>query len=127
MSIFEIPTDQTPAAQLLAKGFLAEANQAFETQLNAVYDTVDRFWYLNRDAEGVKQLEGDEPSGLEILTAMGPNAKAVIDIAYARVVMLLTIQAGLGLSGIVDMTKVASPYELTFNPDGSLSTWTLKQ
>lgn len=127
MSIFEIEVDNTPQATNLAKGFLAEANQQFENQLNGVYDAVQRFWYRNRDAEGNPALEGDEPTGVEILQAMGTKAQSVIAVAYARVVMLMTIQQSLGLSGLVDLQRASAPYDLVFNPDGSLLSATLKQ
>jgi len=126
MAIFDISADTTPEADKLAKGFLAEANAKFDNELNAAYDTVQRFWYRNQDAEGNPSLEGDQPTGIEILQAMGTNAKASIDVAFARVQMLLTIEAGLGLSGIVDVSKLQAPYELVFAEDGSLLSYTLR-
>lgn len=126
MAIFDIPTPETLAAKLLADGFLAEANQQFESTLQGVYDSVQRFWYRNRDEKGEPALEGEEPSGIEILQAMGPHAKAAIDVAYARVVMLMTIQAGLGIN-VVDLSRCAAPYELKFNAGGSLASWSLRQ
>lgn len=119
MAIFDIPADATPEAVKLAKGFLAEANVKFDSELNASYDAVNRFWYRNGEGE----VDGDQPSGIEVLQAMGPNAKSFIDVAFARVQMLLAIEAGLGLSGIVDLSKVAGPFELTFAEDGSLELW----
>lgn len=125
MSLFNLPTDTTPEAELLAKGFLAEANQQFETTKQSIYDGMERFWYRNRDKDSNPSLTGEIPSGIEVLQAMGTNAKAFMDVAYARVVMLLTIQAGLGLNE-VDMSKIAAPYTLTFAEDGSLESWELK-
>lgn len=132
MTIFNIPTDSTPEAEKLARGFLAEANAKFEAELNSAYDTIQRFWYRNdpvideETGESVPQLEGDKPSGIEILQAMGTNAKASIDVAYARVQMLLNIEAGLGLSGVVDVSRLQAPYNLVFAQDGSLQSYTLR-
>lgn len=126
MSIFQVNTPAKPAAELLAEGFLAEANQQFESQVQSVYDAIQRFWYRNKDSEGNPALEGDEPSGIEILQAMGPAAAPAMAVAYARVVMLVTIEQQLGQSGLVDLSKASAPYDLEFNNDGSLKTWNLK-
>lgn len=126
MTIFELQTEASPTAETLAKGFLAEANQAFETHLQATYDIVQRFWFRNRDTNGNPTLEGDEPSGVEILMAMGTHAKAVVDISLARVAMLLAIQKNLGRTGMVDIERCSGPYELEFNQDGSLKAATLR-
>lgn len=122
--VFNIP-ESAPTASDYARGYLLETNQQFEQQLNAVYDGIQRFWYRNQDEDGNPALEGDLPSGIEILQAMGTNAKGFLGAAYARVVMLLTIQTQLGLD-LVDMTRVSAPYDFTFNQNGSLATWTLK-
>jgi hypothetical protein len=105
---------------------MLETNQNFEQTRDAVYDGIQRFWYRNKDADGNGILEGDEPSGIEVLQAMGTNAQAFLACAYARVVMLVTIATQLGKPDLVDVTKCAAPYDFTFNPDGSLATWTLK-
>lgn len=130
MTIFNIEQTIEPAASVLAKGFLAEANQQFEDQLQRAYDSVDRFWRRNKDAKGQPIITASEtdpqPTGIEILQAMGPHAQAIIVVAYKRVEMLLGIQAALGLSGIVDVARCLSPYECTFHPDGSLDSYTLR-
>jgi hypothetical protein len=125
MTIFQIETPVTPAATLLANGFLTEANQKFEAELNAVYDGIQRFWYRNRDENGNPSLTGSEPTGVEILQAMGPAAAPFLAVAYARVEMLLGIQQQLGLD-VLDMSKASAPFNFTFNPDGSLATATPK-
>ena len=119
MTIFELHNDTIPTAENLAKGFLAEANQAFESHLDASYDIIQRFWYRNRDEEGKPALTGAEPSGIEILKAMGPNAKAVFDIVNARVLMLLRIQSQLNLANVIDVAKIMGPYFISFNEDGT--------
>lgn len=129
MELFDV-TDSTPESERLAKGFLAIANQQFEEQLNAAYNAVESFWYRNRDADGnpsAVAIDGvsSEPTGPEILQAMGTNAAAVMTVAYARVQMLLSIQQALGIDA-VDLSKVVAPYEMTFNNDGSLAKAELK-
>lgn len=123
--VFDVTTTG-PSAADLAKGYMLETNQNFEQIRNSVYDGVERFWYRNKDADGNGVLEGDEHSGIEVLQAMGTNAQAFLACAYARVVMLVTIANQLGKPDLVDVTKCAAPYDFTFNPDGSLATWTLK-
>lgn len=121
MSIFELPTQATPAAKVMADGFLAEGNQVFQAELDRAYDLVQRFWYRNRDAEGNPSATGEaEPTGPEILTEMGPFAQASMAVAYARVQMLVGIATALGKPELVDLAKLTPPFDLTFNPDGSL-------
>jgi hypothetical protein len=124
-SVFDVTTSG-PSASDYAKGYMLETNQSFEANRDAVYDGIQRFWYRNKDEEGNGVLEGDEPSGIEILQAMGVNASAFLACAYARVVMLVTIATQLGKPDLIDVTKCSGPYDFTFNPDGSLKTWTLK-
>jgi hypothetical protein len=123
--VFDVTTSG-PSAADLAKGYMLETNQNFDQVREAVYDGIQRFWYRNKDAEDNGILEGDEHSGIEVLQAMGTNAQAFLACAYARVVMLVTIATQLGKPDLVDVTKCAAPYDFTFNPDGSLKTWTLK-
>lgn len=127
MTIFQIPADERTAAEKLSEGFLAEANQEFDRELQSVYDAVQRFWFRNTDEDGnpsaSSEGENPEPTGPEILTAMGTNAAALIQMAQARVQMLLSIQASLGID-VVDMSKVSGPFTLEFNADGSLKTAT---
>ena len=121
MSIFELPTQEVAQAKVMADGFLAEGNQVFQTELERAYDLVQRFWYRNRDAEGNPSATGEaEPTGPEILTQMGPFAQAGMAVAYARVQMLVGIATALGKPELVDLTKLAPPFDLTFNSDGSL-------
>lgn len=124
MSLYEVQENNNKA-QDLAKGFLKEANLKFEQNLREAEDLVQRFWYRNQDEEGNPALEGDEPTGIEILQAMGTNAQSVMQIAGLRVQMLVSIATALGQPELVDLTKVAAPYTLTYNQDGSLETWTL--
>lgn len=135
MSIFTVDENRDPIADM-AKGFLKEANQQAEVTINNIYDAVDRFWYRNRDSEGERSpsrhdADGDyagsqEPTGPEMLTAMGPAAGAFLALAWARVEMVLAMQTALGRNDLVDMAKILPPYDLEWNPDGSLKTATLK-
>jgi hypothetical protein len=125
MSLYDI-VDNSDAAVELSKGFLKEANLKFEQNLREAEDLIQRFWYRNRDEQGEPALEGDEPTGIQILQAMGTNAESVMTVAFLRVQMLVQVATALGKPELVDMAKVSSPYELTFNEDGSLNTWTLK-
>lgn len=124
MSIFNIQ-DNGPTAQQLADGFLKEADFKAEQNVQDIYDGIQRFWYRNKDADGNGVLEGDEPTGIETLQAMGTRAEAFLTVAYARVQMIITIQTALGVE-LIDLTKASAPYDFTFNADGSLATWTLK-
>jgi hypothetical protein len=124
-NVFDIQ-DNGPSAADLANGFLKETNLQFEQTRDAVYDGIQRFWYRNRDENGEPALEGDVPSGIEVLQAMGTKAQPFLAVAHARVQMLVGIQTALGFSDLIDLTKVSGPYDFTFNPDGSLATWTLK-
>ena len=123
--VFDV-TISGPTAADFAKGYMLETNQSFEATRDFVYDGIQRFWFRNKDKEGNGVLEGDEPSGIEILQAMGTNAEAFLACAYARVVMLVTIATQLGKPDLVDVAKCSAPYDFTFNSDGSLNTWTLK-
>lgn len=123
MSIFDRNTNASPAAAL-ADGFRVEANQHFDTQLDACKDAIARFWYRNTDSDGQPSLDrisgvSDEPTGLEVLTALGTDARTVMTLAHLRVQMILDIQNALGLS-IVSESDLAGPYDLTFTTDGAL-------
>lgn len=124
MTIFNIE-DNGPTAAQLADGFLKETNQKADQNALEAADAIQRFWYRNQDEQGNPSLEGDNPTGIEVLQAMGTKAQAFMLVAYARVQMLLTVQQSLGVQ-LVDLSEVSSPYDLTFNQDGSLNTWTLK-
>lgn len=124
MTIFNIQ-DNGPTAAQLADGFLKEADLKAEQNALEATDAIQRFWYRNQDEQGNPTLEGDNPTGIEVLQAMGTKAQAFMLVAYARVQMLMTVQQSLGVE-LVDLSKVSGPYDLTFNPDGSLKSWTLK-
>lgn len=127
MSIFELPTQATPPAKVMADGFLAEGNQVFQAELDRAYDLVQRFWFRNRDAEGNPSATGEaEPTGPEILTEMGPYAQASMAVAYARVEMLVGIATALGRPELVDLAKLMPPFDLVFAEDGTLASATPK-
>jgi len=126
MSLIDIAPDATPKAELLAKGFLEKTNQEFEALLLKAYDDVQAFWYRNKDADGNGVLEGSEPTGVEMLTAMGTDAQASYQAATRRAECVIAIAGDLGKPELIDLAKIAAPYDLTFNPDGSLNTATLR-
>lgn len=136
MSIFDLNEPVISKVELAAKEFIREANETFQNQLEASYKAVENFWYMNRDQNWLPSaikcdpvpglFEGSyEPTGPEILTQMGTNAAGIMLVAYKRVEMLLEIEAALGLSGIVDLSRLIPPYTCTYNIDGSLDTATL--
>lgn len=127
MSIFDLEQQEVDQAKVMADGFLAEGNQTFQAELERAEDLVQRFWYRNRDAEGNPSPTGEaEPTGPQILEKMGTKAQASMAVAYARVEMLVGIATALGKPELVDLTKLAPPFDLTFNPDGSLQAATPK-
>jgi len=126
MSLIDITPDATPRATKLADGFIEKTNQVFEEQRLAAYSAVEEFWFRNTDANGDPALEGDEPSGVEMLQAMGTKAQAFWEAASQRAVMVISIATALGKPEEVDLAKISSPYELTFKADGSLETAALR-
>ena len=126
MPLIDIQQPQINKSEQLAKGFLAEANQHFESTLASIYDSVERLWYRNKDVDGNPALEGDEPSGIEILQAMGPYAGIVLLAAQKRAEMAVQLSHALGKPELVDLRRLSAPYELTFKPTGELDQWTLR-
>lgn len=124
--IFDLQ-DTGPSVQSLSTGFLKEVNLKFDQNLQEAYDGIQRFWYRNKDENGNPSLTGTEPSGIQLLQAMGNKAEGFLVVAYARVQMLIGIEQALGLSGLVDMSKVAAPYDMTFTAEGALDTYELRQ
>lgn len=105
----------------MAKGFTLEAFNEYERTLTAVYDAIERFWFRNRYADGVPSAVGtDEPTGPEILEALGESAETLLQLAYSRV--QFTVSSGQSLDGAtaVDPEKLRIPFDCTFNSDGSL-------
>jgi hypothetical protein len=125
MSLFNLPPNPTPESVLLAREFLEEANRNFIQERDSAYDVVRRFWYRNVDRNGTLSIDGDQSSGLEILQALGVNARAVMMVAYARVEMLLMISYMLGKQDLIDLTQLLPPYEIEYNEDGSFKSATL--
>lgn len=114
MTIFNVP-DSGPTAADLARGFLLEANAVYKEEHDKAEDLIQRFWFRN----GYPALSGDEPTGIEILQAAGTDAEKLYTMAVARVQMLLSIEPS-----EVNLATVSGPYDLTFNPDGSLGSYT---
>ena len=130
--LFEVDEIVTPAAQALAKGFLKEANQELDRMLNGAYDAIDRFWFRNVDENGTKIATASktdpQPTGPEILEAMGTDAARLMTEAYERVQFVAASLARAGKAGEMDASRLALPYDLVWNDDdGSLKTATLAQ
>ena len=129
MSIFEIP-ESGPTAADLAAGFMKEADQGFQQQLEAAYDAVQRFWFRNKDAAGnplaIAAAQDPVPTGVEILQAAGPQAQLLMTLAWARVAPLVELATALGRPELIETARLLPPYDLTFGPDGSLLSATLK-
>ena len=126
MSLIDIIPDATPQATKLADGFIAKTNQVFEEQRQAAYSSVEEFWFRNQDENGDPALTGDEPSGVEMLQAMGTKAESFWQAASQRAVMVISIATALNKPEEIDLAKISAPYDLTFAPDGSLDTYTLR-
>lgn len=117
-----IDVQELPAAERRALDFISEANREFNVQRRGAYSAVERFWYAN----GPGELVGSEPSGVEVLQAMGTNAEAFWTAATQRAVMVIGVATALGKLSEIDMTLISGPYDLTFNDDGSLDQATLR-
>ncbi len=120
MALFAQEVDETPEADILADGFFLEANKSFDKLLSESYSAVARFWYRNSDEDGNPSVEGDKPTGMEILASMGTDAQAFMEVAYARVEMLISIATMLGQSEVVDLSKLITPVVIEYNDDGSI-------
>ena len=125
MTLFNLPSDPNPESIYLAREFLEEANRTFIQERDSAYDVVRRFWYRNVSREGQLSIDGDQTTGLQILQALGTDARAVMMVAYARVEMLLMISYMLGKQDLVDLTQLLPPYEVEYNDDGSFKSATL--
>lgn len=130
MSLIDL--NETPEAKvdILAKGFQKEANQAFKDILLKAEDAVQRFWFRNRDSDGnpsaVAEGDNPEPTGPEMLNAMGTNAQKVIVAAHERVKLVVGVATALGKMDLIDQSKFDVPYDLVWGEDGSLISATLK-
>jgi hypothetical protein len=125
MTLFNLPPDPNPESIYLAREFLEEANRTFIQERDSAYDVVRRFWYRNVSREGQLSINGDQTTGLQILQALGTDARAVMMVAYARVEMLLMISYMLGKQDLVDLTQLIPPYDVEYNDDGSFKSATL--
>jgi len=125
MTLFNLPPNPTPESVLLAREFLEEANRTFIQERDSAYDVVRRFWYRNVSREGQLSIDGDQTTGLQILQALGTDARAVMMVAYARVEMLLMISYMLGKQDLVDLNQLLPPYDVEYNDDGSFKSATL--
>ena len=130
-NIFNVDEVVTPAAESMAKGFKAEANQEMERIVNSIYDAVQRFWFRNVDSEGnpspVQSEDSQEPTGPEILEALGFEAQPLLAVAFARVQMVLSIAQQLQIPNAIDFSKLDAPYKLTWLENGLLEKAELKE
>ena len=131
MSLFESDEQSTPAAILLAKGFKSEANQELDRVLASAYDAIARFWFRNVDENGkpsaVRPAENEgEPTGPEILEALGTDAAYLLNPARERVKYAIAATSMFNKTGEIDQQKLYVPYDLVWNEDGSLKSATLK-
>lgn len=139
MTIFQVP-DQTPTVETFANGWLQTANAQAQDLLNRSYDDVHQFWFRNRDIngnsspvkhdpatreDGTEYPGSQEPTGVELLQAMGQQAGLFLGLAWAKVAGIVQADQQYSL-GIVDLDKLLPPYELEWNPDGTLKNATLK-
>jgi len=122
MSIFDPQAPSEPEADKLARGFQMEADQIHDSNLLALYNAVERFWFRNKDADGnpIAIAGADpQPTGIEILESMGLSAQAFMGVAYSRYQMVSGINSAFGLDPIDD-SRGLPPYDLAFNADGSI-------
>ena len=115
MSIFEQQPNQGPTAEEIATRLLRQVNNEFNRTVKAQTQAVKQFW-RNDLADSP-----NGPTGVEVLQAMGTKAQTFLSVAYARVMMMLTIQGILGRDDLVDVAAVSAPYTFTWNEDGSLN------
>lgn len=113
-----------PNAAQLAANLVNNSNITFMRMLQAVQQDFNQFWYLNRDENGNPALTGSAPSGIEILQALGTQAYPLMVIAWARVQFVAACASAVGQT--VDVTAFLPPYDLTWNQDGSLDSYTLR-
>lgn len=127
MSIFKTDEIVQPAAQILADGFRAEANIAQASMIKGVYDSVHKFWFRNTKADGspsaTPEGENPQPTGPEILEALGADAAKLLIEAGERAKYVITTMTRNGIK--IDQAKLAIPYVNEFNKDGSLKSSTL--
>ena len=74
----------------------------------------------------MKSEDSDEPTGPEILEALGVEARPLLAVALARVQMVLSIAGQLKIKDAIDLTKLETPYELTWHENGKLKKADLK-
>lgn len=117
---------EDPLVKVLADGFVKETNKSFQAILSSCEDAIQRFWYRNKDEDGNPSLEGDLPTGIEVLEEMGTKAALVMAAAKLRKDMAVEVAKLAGRLDLVDESKLESPYELEFNPDGSLKSHSIK-
>ena len=111
-----IPDSRTPA-QIEADSLMEIGENRFFRNVQETMQEVQSFWYKN----GAGNLEGDFPSGMEKLQAMGTEAKKFWDLAVARYAMIaMYAQQHPEVLGQVNFAALDAPYTMAFNPDGTV-------
>jgi hypothetical protein len=113
-----------PNATQIAAQLINNSNVTYMRMRDALQQDFDQFWYRNRDTDGNRALTGSAPTGIEILQALGPQALPLMTIAWARVQFVAACAAAVG--GALDVNGLLPPYDLTWNPDGSLAGYSLR-
>ena len=116
--------DAQPTAAQVVNNLISNANITYMRLSQSVEQDFQQFWYLNRDENGNRTLEGPAPTGIQLLQALGTQAAPLMAIAWARVQFVAATAAAVGAS--FDVTSVLPPYDLTWNEDGSLASYTLR-
>jgi hypothetical protein len=113
-----------PNATQIAAQLINNSNVTYMRMRDALQQDFDQFWYRNRDTDGNRALTGPDPTGIEILQALGPQALPLMAIAWARVQFVAACAAAVGST--LDVNGLLPPYELTWNSDGSLAGHSLR-
>lgn len=113
MSLFQATNQITP--EIRANRQLAKANNEFDRMVQQAKADFNQFW---SDVDGVTPVQ--------VIEAMGTKALAFFTVAYVRVQMLVQIAQLMGKPELVNESDLLPPYDLTFNPDGSLASATPK-
>jgi len=112
-----VSVSNAPTAQQVAARIIFSANNTFDRMLNTAYNDYNSFW-------GLEDQGG--PSGLDILTALGPSAYTIMAVAWARVQMLYSVAQAVGKENLIDLNRLVPPYDFIWNQDGSLASATPK-
>lgn len=123
--LFKSDGQSEPAAHVLAKGFTTEAFAEYDRTLTAAYDAIQRFWFRNNYTDGSPSAVGvAQPTGPEILEALGTSAETLLNLAYSRIQYAIGSAQFLDGATPADPANLRVPYDCVFNEDGSLQSAT---